>query len=228
MLPAILDPFAEAAAPAVMTRIALDWIVDGTDLDRLFDEAADGQYTREFALGHFVHVMLDVACGFRSSPRAAFRRRRLECAASLSAFYRKLNRMEPALSATVVHQTAERAHALIAASGGLQDEPVPGIVYEQAMSARFLPEISLAEVNAVATTWIPERNRAVAISAPERAGLALPTEAKLAAVIAGATKASWLAMAAAGASKRPSAKPSVRAMIGRDRTGDDMRQTPRV
>ncbi len=72
----------------------------------------------------------------------------------------------------------------------VQDEPVPGIVYEQAMSARFLPEITLAEVNAVASTWIPERNRAVAVSAPERPGLALPTEARLAAVIAGATKAS--------------------------------------
>jgi zinc protease len=72
----------------------------------------------------------------------------------------------------------------------VQDEPVPGIVYEQAMSARFLPEITLAEVNALASTWIPERNRAVAISAPERTGLALPTEASLAAVIAGATKAS--------------------------------------
>ena len=32
----------------------------------------------------------------------------------------------------------------------VQDEPVPGIVYEQAMSQRFLPDITLAEVNALA------------------------------------------------------------------------------
>ena len=37
----------------------------------------------------------------------------------------------------------------------VQEEPVPGIVYEQAMSARFLPEITLAEINALARTWIP-------------------------------------------------------------------------
>jgi zinc protease len=71
----------------------------------------------------------------------------------------------------------------------VQDEPVPGIVYEQAMSARFLPEISLAEINALARSWIPASNRVVAVTAPERPGLALPTPAKMAAVIATANKA---------------------------------------
>ena len=52
------------------------------------------------------------------------------------------------------------------------------------MSQRFLPEITLAEINALARSWIPESNRVVSVSAPERAGLALPTPARLAAVIA--------------------------------------------
>lgn len=71
----------------------------------------------------------------------------------------------------------------------VQDEPVPGIVYEQAMSQRFLPEITLAEINALARSWIPASNRVVVVTAPERAGLALPTQARLAAVIATASKA---------------------------------------
>jgi zinc protease len=75
----------------------------------------------------------------------------------------------------------------------VQDEPVPGIVYEQAMSQRFLPEITLAEINALARTWIPETNRVVLVSAPERAGLALPTPVGLAAVIATAHKAEMTA-----------------------------------
>jgi zinc protease len=66
----------------------------------------------------------------------------------------------------------------------VQEEPVPGIVYEQAMSQRFLPGISLAEVNALARSWVAEGNRVVAVTAPERAGLALPTPAGLAAVMA--------------------------------------------
>lgn len=127
VLPAILDPFARDAAPAVMTRIALDWILDDDPaLDRIFDEAAEGQYTREWALAHFVGVMTDVACGFRPSPRAAFRRRGLDAVASISGFYRKLNRMEPGIAAAVVRHTAPRARALIAAAGALMPEPIEG------------------------------------------------------------------------------------------------------
>lgn len=71
----------------------------------------------------------------------------------------------------------------------VQDEPVPGIVYEQAMSHRFLPGITLAEVNALARSWIPEGNRVVAVTAPERPGLSLPTPARLSAMIATVNRA---------------------------------------
>src|SRR3954447_4176863 len=97
VLPAILDPFVEGAPAAVMTRIALDWIIDGTPLDELFEAVAADQYTRDPTLTHFVQVMLDVASGNRPSPRAAFLRRDLERVASVSAFYRKLARMELAI-----------------------------------------------------------------------------------------------------------------------------------
>src|SRR3954471_3839916 len=109
-----------------MTRIALDWILDGTPLDELFDEVAADQYTRELTLTHFVQVMLDVASGHRPSPRAAFLRRGLALVASLSAFYRKLNRMELAIPEAVVRRTATRARQLIAAGGGLLPEPIEG------------------------------------------------------------------------------------------------------
>ena len=125
-LPVILDPFAEEAAPAVMTRIALDWMIEGTSIDPILDEISEGQYTREFLLGHFVQVMCDVACGFRSSPRAAFLKRKLDLVASISAFYRKLGRMEPGVSAAIVRETAGRARHLISAAGGLLCEPIPG------------------------------------------------------------------------------------------------------
>jgi hypothetical protein len=126
MLPVILDPFAEGATPAVMTRIALDWMIEGTSLEPILEEVGEGQYTRELLLAHFVQVMADVACGFRKSPRAAFLKRRLDQVASLSAFYRKLARMEPAVSAAIVRETAVRARELISAAEGLLLEPVPG------------------------------------------------------------------------------------------------------
>src|SRR4051794_3634898 len=126
VLPAILNPFVEGAPAAVMTRLALDWIIEGTPLDELFREVAQGQYEREFALSHFVQVMLDVACGFRPTPRAAFLRRELQRVASISAFYRKLGRMELGVTEEIVRRTARRARQLIVASVAPAPEPIPG------------------------------------------------------------------------------------------------------
>ena len=53
----------------------------------------------------------------------------------------------------------------------MDDEPIPGIVYEQACRSGSCRSITLAEVNAVGQTWIPDGNRVVVVSAPERAGL---------------------------------------------------------
>jgi hypothetical protein len=52
--------------------------------------------------------------------------RQFDRIASLSAFYRKLGRMEPAVPAAIVRQTADRARELIVAAGGLLPEPIPG------------------------------------------------------------------------------------------------------
>ena len=71
----------------------------------------------------------------------------------------------------------------------IQAEPIPGIVYEYGLNQRFLPEITLAEVNALAKDWMPDRNRLVAITAPEKDRPSLPTEARMAAVITAASGA---------------------------------------
>ena len=71
----------------------------------------------------------------------------------------------------------------------VQGEPIPGIVYEFGMNQRFLPQITLAEVNRVAETWMPDRNRLIVVSAPEKDRATLPSAAKLALVIEGASGA---------------------------------------
>ena len=68
----------------------------------------------------------------------------------------------------------------------LTNEPLPGIVYEHALYERFLPEITLEEVNALARTWSPDDSRVVILTGPEKDGLTMPTEGELAAVIAAA------------------------------------------
>ena len=63
----------------------------------------------------------------------------------------------------------------------LQDEALPTIWQELAFQRRFVPGVTLAEVNALAKDWFPDHNRLVIVSAPETAGVVLPTEQQLAA-----------------------------------------------
>lgn len=65
-----------------------------------------------------------------------------------------------------------------------QRETVPGIAYEVALNRRFLPEITLAEVNALAKEWLPDRNRVITISAPDKPGFVVPDEKQVATVMA--------------------------------------------
>jgi zinc protease len=69
----------------------------------------------------------------------------------------------------------------------IHGEPLPGIVNEFALNQRFLPQITLAEVNGLAREWLPDRNRLVVVSAPGKDRGALPSEATLVGVIAAAS-----------------------------------------
>lgn len=69
----------------------------------------------------------------------------------------------------------------------LQNEALPTIWQELAFHRRFLPTITLQEMNALSAQWFPEQNRLVIVSAPEAAGVALPDQAQLATVVKTAT-----------------------------------------
>ncbi|MEI6680188.1 MAG: insulinase family protein [Mariniphaga sp.] len=61
----------------------------------------------------------------------------------------------------------------------MRKEPVPGIEMEFEYTKAFLPSITLEEVNALAKKWIVAENRVVVITAPETAGVPVPTEAEI-------------------------------------------------
>ena len=65
----------------------------------------------------------------------------------------------------------------------MQQEPIPGIAYENGLVQRFLPEITLADVNALAARLGAGSQPRRRVSAPKKAGVTVPDEAKLAAVI---------------------------------------------
>jgi zinc protease len=64
----------------------------------------------------------------------------------------------------------------------IQKEPIPGITYEYGLVQRFVPEITLDEINQVAREWAGG-SRVVLVNAPRKPGLVVPDAAQLAAVI---------------------------------------------
>jgi zinc protease len=68
----------------------------------------------------------------------------------------------------------------------LENESVPGIDYEWELYQRFMPEITLDEVNAVGGSWVSGDNRVVLVTAPESSADSLPSEEDLLAVLDGA------------------------------------------
>jgi zinc protease len=65
----------------------------------------------------------------------------------------------------------------------LEGESVPGIDYEWALYQRFIPEITLEEVNRVGRQWLTDENRVIFVTAPEKDGLSLPEKEELLAVL---------------------------------------------
>ncbi len=97
----------------------------------------------------------------------------------------------------------------------LQGEALPTIWQELALHRRFVPEITLREVNALTTDWFPEENRVVIVAAPAAAGIVLPDQAQLAAAVKTATAKQLEAYVDAGAGEALMAAPPSRGSIVR-------------
>ena len=70
----------------------------------------------------------------------------------------------------------------------LTAEPIPGIESEFEMQKRLLPTITLEEVNKLAGEWITERNRVIAVNAPEKQDVHVPSRDELTKVFAAVAK----------------------------------------
>ncbi len=66
----------------------------------------------------------------------------------------------------------------------LTEEAAPGIAEEFELAKKFVPGVTLDEVNTVAKTWLVDGSRVVTASGPEKEGVAPPSETVIAAVVA--------------------------------------------
>jgi zinc protease len=78
-------------------------------------------------------------------------------------------------------QSAARADEYV--RNFLVGETLPSLDDEYALVARFVADITLDDINRMAKEWYPDTNRMVVVRAPEKAGVAVPDEAALAAVL---------------------------------------------
>jgi len=65
----------------------------------------------------------------------------------------------------------------------LEGEGIPGIEYESELYKRFVPEITLEEVNEIGRDWISDENRVVFVTAPDKEDVVVPSEDALLAVL---------------------------------------------
>lgn len=128
LCPQALAPFVRRAPVPVLVRSCLEWMLQQADLDTLFEQTAQQQYTRQITLDFLVDLMLDVACGIQPSAHAALAVRREQITLSRQAFYAKLARMELPLSEAIVARFASLADTIMAHCHFTGAEPIPGYV----------------------------------------------------------------------------------------------------
>lgn len=113
MIPAAFEPFVTAAPFCVMARAALESLFQPSRLNQLFDDTAHKQYTRELLFSQLVELMIAVVLRQQPSVRAAYKKGIGNISVSDQAVYDKLDRLELAVSAALVSDSAVRLAPVI-------------------------------------------------------------------------------------------------------------------
>src|SRR5947199_8040488 len=101
----VFERFLQQAPITVMFRALLDRALDPDELNRLFEQTATAQYTRELLFSSLVDLMSLVVCGVKPSVRSAYLASLGEIAASLTAVYEKLQGIGPGVCRGLVRDT---------------------------------------------------------------------------------------------------------------------------
>ena len=129
-LPITLVQHGQAVPLGVMVRGTLEWLLDEQTLERLFQENAPEQYTRELTLSTLVSLLIQVSAGMRASVYAAYQADQAldepAIPTSYQALYGKLARLNPAVSAAVVRHSALGCGQLLASMPPARTESLPG------------------------------------------------------------------------------------------------------
>ena len=118
----LFDRFIEDSPVSVMARALLQRALDPDPLDRLFERLAVRQFNRHLLFSSVVGLLTAVAFRTYASVRHAYSEMAQQVGVTLSAFYQKLNGLEPHLGSALVRYSAQRMQEVI---DGLASVPPP-------------------------------------------------------------------------------------------------------
>jgi len=104
----LLDRFIKTRPLSVMTRCVLDEMMS-SELDILFEENRSRQYQREILFSQMANAIAEVVLGFCENPNQAYKEYCDELNVSSTAFYNKLNRIEPQTTEAFVRHSFDKA-----------------------------------------------------------------------------------------------------------------------
>ena len=114
LLGKVFQLFVEKRPVCVMARGILERLFDPERLNALFAKTAAAGYTRKLHFATLVSLLGDVVLGVHPSVHAAFQAlEERDAVVSLTALYNKLDRVEPAVSAALVHDAAQQTAPVI-------------------------------------------------------------------------------------------------------------------
>src|SRR4051795_6953206 len=122
----VFERFAQDSPLSVMARGVMENALNPTLVDRLFQDVADKQYTKQLLFSSIVDLMGLVVCRIQPAIHAAYQAHAETIDATVQAVYGKIDRTEPALSAALVHATAARLGPVIDAMTGARAPLLPG------------------------------------------------------------------------------------------------------
>ena len=126
MLGVIFERFVKYSPISVMVRGLMERILAPETINRIFEENASSQYTRELLFSSLVELMSLVVCGIHPSVSAAYREKAEEMNVSRTAVYDKLNGVETSVSSAIVRETAIPLASLIEFVGGQSPQLLSG------------------------------------------------------------------------------------------------------
>jgi Transposase DDE domain len=126
MIPAVFEPFLEQAPFCVLTRLTLENLFDPQRLDALFQQTAQRQYHKELLFSQVVELMLAVVLRLHPSVLDGYRQRQDSLAVSDQAVYDKLRRLETAVAAALVADSAAQIVPVLEALPARRPPYLPG------------------------------------------------------------------------------------------------------